>query len=85
MDKGIKRGSQEWELSGWNDLGVPYFVKVKGGKTQRTEYTLRGFGVGAIEQFGIKATKLFTNPFTGKTSKRWESSWSLRKKRYEEE
>ena len=80
MGKRIKRGPQEWELSGWNDLGVPYFVKVKGGKTQKTEYILAGLSVGAVKQFGIKATKLFTNPFTGKTSKRWKTT-DLRKKR----
>ena len=74
MAKRFKKDSQEWELSGWNDLGVPYFVKVRRGKAQKKQFTLTGFGLGSVKRFGVKATNIFTNPFTGKKSKRWKTT-----------
>ena len=33
----------EWEFTQTNHLGVPYFVKVKNNKTQKTQYVLSGY------------------------------------------
>jgi len=35
---------QEWEFVETNDLGVPYFVKVVGGKPQKKQFTVAMFG-----------------------------------------
>jgi hypothetical protein len=42
IGKRFHAANTEWECVGHNDLNVPYFSKVIGGKVQKTQYTVPG-------------------------------------------